>query len=412
LAATLPDFRQDSAPDAPFDMHQRDRAIWPCFTQEEADAASQVLLSNKVNYWTGTQTRCFEDEFAHWTGARHAIALANGTLALDAALQALGIGKGDEVIVSPRSFVASVSSVVNAGARPVFADVCRDAGTITPATIAPCITEATRAIIPVHLGGWPCDMEGILALARDHGLLLVEDCAQAHGARIDGRSVGTFGHAGAWSFCQDKIMTTGGEGGMLTCNDAAVFEKAWSLKDHGKSRAAIAQEGHPPGFRFVHESFGTNWRMTEIQGAIGRIQLGRMEQWRARRTRNAMIIAQALRVHGDIVRVPLPGARFDHAFYRLYAYARPARLGGGWNRDRLIAEMAAMGVPVMHGSCPEIYREKAFDGTGFRPDAPLPVARELGETSIAFLVHPTITEDGAKQIAGKVHHLLQHVPRA
>ncbi len=408
MVAALPKLRDLNAPQAKVDQQPG----WPCFSAEEADAVRDVLLSNKVNYWTGTQTRCFEEEFARWTGAAHGVALANGTLALDAALRALKIGDGDEVIVSPRSFIASVSCVVNAGARPVFVDICRESGNITPATIAAAITPQTRAIIPVHLGGWPCDMEGILALAREYYLAVIEDCAQAHGARIGGRSVGTFGEFGAWSVCQDKIITTGGEGGMLTCQDAALFESAWSLKDHGKSRAAVAAPAHTPGFRYVHESFGANWRMTEMQGAIGRIQLGRMPQWSAQRAHNALIIAQALRVHGDIIRMPLPGPRYDHAFYRLYAYARPARLGAGWTRDRLIAQMAELGVPVMHGSCPEIYREKAFDGTGIRPETPLPVARELGETSIAFLVHPTISENEAKQIASKVHQLLQQVPRA
>ena len=391
---------------------QEQPPVWPCFTTEEADAVARVLTSNKVNYWTGGEVRAFESAFASWADCAHGIALANGTLALDAALRALDLAPGDEVIVSPRSFIASVSSVVNAGARPVFADVCRDSGNITPQSIADVLTDKTRAVVPVHLGGWPCDMEGILALAAEHGLAVIEDCAQAHGSRIDGRSVGSFGTFGAWSFCQDKIMTTGGEGGMLTCQDDALFERAWSMKDQGKSRAAMQDGGHPPGFRYVHESFGTNWRMTEMQGAIGRIQLARIEEWHRLRARNAMILAQTLRVHGDIIRVPLPAPRFRHGFYRLYAYARPARLGKGWDRDRLIAELAQLDVPVMHGSCPEIYREKAFDGTGLRPKTPLPTARELGETSLAFLVHPTISEDGAKTIAGKVHQLLQNVPRA
>lgn len=386
--------------------------VWPCFTREEADAVASVLMSNRVNYHTGRQACEFERDFARWVGTSHGVALANGTLALDAALRALGIGRGDEVIVSPRSFIASVSCVVNAGARPVFADVDRDTGNITPQSIAEKLTKKTRAIVPVHLGGWPCDMEGILALAETHGLTVIEDCAQAHGARIDGRSVGTFGSFGAWSFCQDKIMTTGGEGGMLTCADDDLFERAWSIKDHGKSRAVMAAQGHPPGFRYVHDSFGTNWRMTEMQGAIGRIQLGRVNEWSAQRARNAMILAQTLRVHSDIIRMPLPGPRIHHAFYRLYAYARPPRIGDGWSRNRLIAEMALAGVPVMHGSCPEIYREKAFDNTRFRPESPLPVARELGETSIAFLVHPTIDEEEAKRIASKVHKVLQSVPRA
>ena len=195
---------------------------WPSFTVEEADAARAVLLSNKVNYWTGTECRNFETEFAAWCGTAHAVALANGTLALDVALKALGIGPGDEVVVTPRTFMASISCVVTAGATPVFADVDPDSGNLTAATIAAVLTPRTRAVIVVHLAGWPCDMDPIMALADQHGLKVIEDCAQAHGARYKGRSVGCMGHVGAWSFCQDKIMTTGGEGGMVTTNDAEI----------------------------------------------------------------------------------------------------------------------------------------------------------------------------------------------
>src|SRR5690606_10824692 len=245
---------------------------WPSFTTEEADAVREVILSNKVNYWTGQECRKFEQEFAAWTGCRHAVALSNGTLALDAALKALGIGPGDEVIVTPRTFLASVSCVINAGAKPVFAEVDRDSQNITASTIQAVLTERTRAVICVHLAGWPCDMDPIMALADERGLYVIEDCAQAHGAHYKGRPVGSIGHIGAWSFCQDKIMTTGGEGGMTTTNDQRLWSKMWSLKDHGKSWDALYKQQHPPGFRWLHESFGTNWRMMEMQAAIGRIQ--------------------------------------------------------------------------------------------------------------------------------------------
>src|SRR5690554_329018 len=268
---------------------------WPSFTHEEADAVQQVLLSNKVNYWTGTQCREFEKEFAAWVGTDHAIALANGTVALDLALKALGVGPGDEVIVTPRTFLASVSSVMNAGATPVFADVDRDSQNITATTIRAVMTPRTRAIVCVHLAGWPCEMDGIMALAHEHGLYVIEDCAQAHGARYKGRSVGSIGHVGTWSFCQDKIMTTGGEGGMVTTNDRELWSKMWSYKDHGKSWEAVYERQHPPGFRWLHESFGTNWRMTEMQSVIGRIQLKRMDKWRAARQRNAHTIQECAR---------------------------------------------------------------------------------------------------------------------
>ena len=380
---------------------------WPSFTNEEAEAVSDVLLSNKVNYWTGQIGREFEVEFADWAGTAHAVAVANGTLALDLALKALSIGEGDEVIVTPRTFIASVSSVVNCGATPIFADVDRNSGNIAPATIEPLITPRTKAIIPVHLAGWPCEMADILELAERYGLKVIEDCAQAHGARIDGRSVGSFGDVGAWSFCQDKIMSTGGEGGMVTTDSEALWSTMWSFKDHGKDWDAVYNQEHPPGFRFVHQSFGTNWRMLEVQAAIGRIQLGRMADWTARRTANALALAETLGQFESALRVPLPREGVTHAFYRLYAYLKPDGLAAGWDRDRLIAIMAGFGVPVMHGTCSEVYLEKAFDGTGLRPKTSLPVARELGETSLMFMVQPTITADHMVKICEAIEKVFK-----
>ena len=214
-------------------------AQWPSYSEEEQQAVARVLASGRVNYWTGEETRAFEREFADWAGAAHAVALFNGTVALDLALKALGIGAGDEVIVTPRTFIASVSSVVNAGATPVFADVDRDSGNISPDSVERIVGERTRAILPVHLGGWPCEMIALRDLADRRGLAIIEDCAQAHGARVDGASVGTFGEIGTWSFCQDKIITTGGEGGMVTTDDAELWSRMWSYKDHGKSWNAV-----------------------------------------------------------------------------------------------------------------------------------------------------------------------------
>ena len=369
------------------------RSSWPSFSDEEVDAVADVVRSNRVNYWTGQEGRLFEKEFAAWAGSGRAIALANGTLALDLALNALGIGPGDEVVVTPRTFIASVSCVVNAGATPVFADVDRNSGNISPATIASVIGPRTRAIIPVHLGGWPCDMGGIMALARDHDLHVIEDCAQAHGATVNGKSVGSIGDIGAWSFCQDKIMTTGGEGGMVTTDDEQLWSSMWSYKDHGKEWDAVYNRSHGEGFRWVHESFGTNWRMLEVQSAIGRIQLRRMAEWTRRRTEIADAITTALSPFASAVRVPLPGADHRHAYYRHYAYVRSDGLKPGWSRDRLVRELAAADVAVLHGTCPEVYLERAFEGTGLRPANRLPVARDLGETSMMFLTHPTMTDD-------------------
>jgi dTDP-4-amino-4,6-dideoxygalactose transaminase len=403
---------------------------WPSFTKEEADAAARVILSNKVNYWTGQECRQFEAEFAAWVGTSHAIALANGTVALDLALHGLGVGAvngglaADEVIVTPRTFLASVSCVVNAGAIPVFADVDSDSGNITADSIAKVLTPHTRAIIAVHLAGWPCDMDAIMALAEARGIKVIEDCAQAHGARYRGRSVGSIGHVGAWSFCQDKIMSTGGEGGMVTTSDAALWARMWAFKDHGKDFAAVYERAHPPGFRWLHESFGTNWRMLEVQGAIGRIQLGRMADWTRARADNTARLQAALAAFADAdgpVRVPdfacagCQGCKAatgcQHANYKFYAYVRPENLQAGWSRDRIVAEIMALGVPCYQGSCSEVYLEKAFDGTGWRPATALPVAQALGETSLMFLVHPTLTEAEIDKTCAAIGSVLRQAIR-
>ena len=381
---------------------------WPSFTQEEADAVSQVLLSNKVNYWTGTECREFEKEFAAWAGTDYAVALANGTLALDVALQAMGVGEGDEVIVTPRSFIASVSTVVNAGAMPLFADVEADTGNISARTIAPHITDKTKAIICVHLAGWPCDMDEIMALAKQHNLWVIEDCAQAHGAKYKGKAVGSIGHIGAWSFCQDKIMTTGGEGGMVTTNDKALWQKMWEYKDHGKNYDSIYHKQHPPGFRWLHDSFGTNWRMMEMQAVIGRIQLKKMAEWTKIRTQNAKILRDALTQFAgeqQFLRIPdmefhqVMGGDSVHAYYKYYVYVRPESLPENISRDSILNALNEKKIPCFSGSCSEIYLEKAFDNHPSRPKARLTVAKELGETSLMFLIHPTLTTNEMQTIA-------------
>jgi dTDP-4-amino-4,6-dideoxygalactose transaminase len=367
-------------------------APWPSFTDEEVDAVSSVMRSNKVNYWTGQECREFEKEFAQWSDAQHAIALSNGTLALDLALKVLGVGPGDEVVVTPRSFMASASCVVTAGAKPVFADVCRDTQNITAETIAAVLTLQTKAIICVHLAGWPCDMDAIMALANARNIKVIEDCAQAHGARYKGVSVGSFGHINAWSFCQDKIMTTGGEGGIVTTNDPELWSSAWSYKDHGKSFDAVYNRQHPPGFRWLHESFGTNWRMLEVQGVIGRIQVKRMKQWQEARKHNSLAILDAAK-QCPALRIPSVPADIEHAWYRCYMFVKPEMLKSDWSRDRIVQEISSRGVPCFQGSCSEMYLEKAFQDMHLQPPQRLPVAMELGSTSIAFLVHPTLLQE-------------------
>jgi hypothetical protein len=365
---------------------------WPYFDDEQVEAAAAVLRSGRINYWTGEECRHFEREYAEYLGRRHAIALANGTVALELALQAFGIGDGDEVIVPSRTYVATASCAVMRGAVPVVADVDCDSQCITAESIARVLTPRTRAIVVVHLAGWPCDMDPILALARERGLRVIEDCAQAHGAFYKGRPVGAFGDAAAFSFCQDKIITTGGEGGLLALDDEAAWERAWAHKDIGRSYDAVYRRSHAPGFRWLTESFGTNWRMTEMQAALGRIQLRRLPAWIEARRRNAEVWRSAI---ADLpaIRCPVPPSGVLHSYYKFYAFVRPQALRPGENRDTILARLEADGVPCGVGSCSEIYLEKAFADRGWQPAGRLPVARELGETSMMFMVHPTLDED-------------------
>ena len=377
---------------------------WPSFTEKEADAVKNILLSNKVNYWTGQECREFEKEFASFSGTKYAVALANGTVALDVALKALQIGTGDDVIVTSRTFLASASSIVTAGANPIFADVELDSQNISRRTIEAVLTPNTKAIICVHLAGWMCDMDPIMQLASEKGLYVIEDCAQAHGAKYKGKPAGSIGHIAAWSFCQDKIMTTGGEGGMVTTNDESLWRKMWSYKDHGKSYDSVYNKQHPPGFRWLHDSFGTNWRMMEIQAVIGRIQLTYMPDWTKNRIENADKILKAFD-HSNYFTVNRPTDDYLHAQYKCYVQVNINALPSGWSRDRIMQFINAEGVPCYSGSCSEVYLEHAFDNTNWRPKERLKNAQQLGETSLMFLVHPTLSEDNINKTVDAIQKL-------
>ena len=380
---------------------------WPSYSEEEVEATSTVLRSGKVNYWTGEEGCLFEQEFADFCGVEYAVALANGTVALELALHSLGVGAGDEVIVTSRTFIASVSAIVAVGATPVFSDVDRSSQNITAETIAVAITEKTQAIITVHLAGWPCDMDSIMKLAKQHNLYVVEDCAQAHGATYKGKQVGSIGDVGCWSFCQDKIMTTGGEGGMVTTNNRDLWSKIWSYKDHGKSWDAIYTKDQPSGFGFkwLHESFGTNGRMTEMQAAIGRIQLSHMSEWHQARTDNANAILDVCEKFPSLFYVPRPPANIKHAWYKCYVFVRSEGLRDGWARDQIIEEINARDIPCYQGICPEVYLEKTFEDTNFYPKNRLQVAKELGELSLMFLVHPTLTREDIELTCSRINEV-------
>ncbi len=374
------------------------RSKWPVYGDDEVDAVVSVLRSGRVNSLQhGDHCRSFERSFAEACGMPYAISLANGTLALELALRALEIGLGDDVVVTSRSFVASASCVANCGATPVFADVDANSQNLTAESVRAALTPATRAVVIVHLAGFSCEMDELCALAEEKGLKLIEDCAQAHGATYKGRPVGSFGDAAAFSFCTDKIMSTGGEGGMLVLRDEAVHRRAWSYKDHGKDYRLAMQKSSEPVFRWMHSSIGTNFRMTEMQAAIGLHQLAKLRQWVEERRQRARILDD---IFADVklFRVPTPKNHIGHAYYKYYLFVRPERLKIGWSRDRILREAAALGAPCQAGSCPEIYREKAFSDGAANDHTTLPNARLLGETSLLLPVDQTLTLNDVREM--------------
>lgn len=374
---------------------------WPSFDDDDVAAASRVLHSGQVNYWTGKEGDLFEQEFSSWVGARHAVALANGTVALELCLRALGVGPGDEVIVPAVTFIASASAVVALGATPVVVDVDPQSHCLDADTVAPAIGPRTAAVIVVHLGGWAADVPGVIELAHRHGVAVVEDCAQAHGARRGGRSVGTLGEIAAWSFCQDKILTTAGEGGAVTTQDRALWRTCWELKDHGKDHELATAPPDTAGFRWVHRRFGTNARLSEIQAAVGRVQLTRADDYLATRRRHAETLSRLL-ADEPALDLPEPPADVHHAWYRFRMRVRPEALGPGWTRDEVIRAVRAEGARCDQGGCAEIQRERAFGDLPAR----LPVAADIGETCLALPVHPTLSDCDVADLADAVHKVL------
>ncbi len=383
---------------------------WPVFGDEDIAAVSAVLRSGRVNYWTGEETQKFEKEFSAAVGCRYGVAVANGTLALEAALAALEIGPGDDVLVSCRSYVASASCCVMRGARPVFADVDPESQNVTAETLEAALTPRTRAIIAVHLAGRPCEMDAIMRLAIPRGLAVIEDCAQAHGATYRGRPVGSLGDVAAFSFCQDKILTTGGEGGMVVTNREDLWQRAWSVKDHGKDWDAVHRRDPEAVFKWLHHSVGSNWRMTEMQGVLGRFALRRLPRWAAQRRELATHLESRLQTLPALRTTPAP-RHIEHAYYKYYAFLRPEYLQAGWTRDRVVKAIQAEGIACGSGICPEIYREQAFADGNSCPAQRLAVARQLGETSLMFQVHPTLSLDDMDDTFQAVERVLQAATR-
>lgn len=377
---------------------------WPHYDDDEIAAVNDVLISGKVNYWTGTVGKEFEKAFATYHGCKYGIALANGTLALELALKTLGIASGDQVIVPCRTFIATASAVANCGAAPMVADVDLISQNITLESIKVVYTPDCKGIIVVHLGGRPCDMDSILAFAREKNIWVIEDCAQAHGAKYKGQSVGSFGDVAAFSCCQDKIISTGGEGGVLITNNQQHWQKAWALKDHGKNYAKVHCDQHPPGFRWVHDDFGSNYRLTEMQAAIGLKQLAKLDGWLLQRR------AHAAHFNRRFIAVPglqttEPDDAYYHAYYKYTVMLVSEQLHSGWDRDRIMATLNAEGIPCTVGSCPGIHLEKAFKDNP--QTGSFESAKQLASRSLMFPVHPTLSENDIDYIADRVQKVME-----
>jgi dTDP-4-amino-4,6-dideoxygalactose transaminase len=381
---------------------------WPYYEQDEIEAATAVLLSRKVNYWTGEIGKRFEQEYALSVDKRFGIALSNGTVALELALRAFNIGPGDEVIVASRSYVASASCVLIVGATPVFADVDIASGNLSAETIAPHITKKTKAVIPVHIGGLPSDMPGIMQLAEQQNIKVIEDCAQAHGASIANVKVGGWGHAAIFSFCQDKIISTGGEGGMLVLDDEQAYKAAWAYKDIGRDFDAVYHQQHPPGFRWYTHTAGSNFRMTEVQAAIGLKQLSKLNAWISRRNVIAQKLVAALSQASFIKFPSVSHSDVTHAYYRVYGLIDLKSQSDAENhslRNEFVASLSEMGLPCFSGSCSEIYLEKAFES--YYDGQRMPNAKYYAERAFCLLAHPTITDDQVNQAVKLIKTLLK-----
>jgi dTDP-4-amino-4,6-dideoxygalactose transaminase len=400
---------------------------WPQFDDEAIKAVEDVLRSGKVNYWTGPKGMAFEEEFAAWQGSKFAVSTSSGTSALHAALSALGIGPGDEVIVPSYTFIASSFSIVQAGAVPRFADVNLDDHCLSVGSAEKLINKRTKAIMPVHLYGNVCDMDPILELARKHGLYVIEDNAEAFGGSYKGKRTGTLGHMAACSFCQNKTFTTGGEGGMVTTDDEELAWNARSFRDHGydvKERLNLLEmEQKLP---YIHNMVGWNYRMTEMQSAIGLAELERMDSWNMpARRRNAHVIMDAIKDLPQVKYMPIDTDERRNGWYVL-AFSLDIE-----NMDcdisQFVAAAGAEGAPCWKVFWPQCHTEKAFTAHNAFGRSGFPFAsKEYADpTSVDYskvsapnavwhqshtftcFAYPTFTEEDCQQIGAALAKVIQ-----
>lgn len=350
---------------------------WPVLSNEDAAAASDALRSGHLTQLTGPYVRDFERDFGMWNGAGDCIATSSGTTAIHAVLVALDIGPGDEVIVPAHTFIASATPVLHQGATPVFADVDDRTFCLDPESVRTRITDRTKAIIAVHLNGHPADMDALLEMGNERGIPVIEDAAQAHGAEHHGRMAGTIGLAGCFSFWEDKIMTTGGEGGAIVTDDYALADRLKRIRHHG--------EGAIEGERaYYHLDLGYNYRMTSMQAATGRVQLQHLGEYLIARRRNAEYLSGRLNeVPG--IDPPFVEEYARHAFYKYIGRVRPET---GIEIERFVAAVAAEGLPISRRYPTPLPRQPVFRDAGLSGE-PCPVAERLSGELFTLLVHPT-----------------------
>jgi dTDP-4-amino-4,6-dideoxygalactose transaminase len=376
---------------------------WPVMSDKMINSVTDVLKSGKLNQWNNTAVKDFEKKFANYFGSNYAIAVFNGTVALELCIKTLGLKEGDEVIVTPRTFIASASCCAWYGIKPVFVDVDINSQNITLNTIKTAITDKTKAVILVHLAGWPCDLQEICSYCRQKGIYIIEDCAQAHGAKYNNKSVGTWGDINAWSFCQDKIITTGGEGGMVTTNCPHLYKLAWSLKDHGKGYDTVFNKEHPNGFRWLHENIGTNWRMMPIQAVIGSHALDELKGWIEHRRNIASIYNNVLKECIG-VRLTNPPENVYHSYYKYYFFIEPSKFK--ISRDKLIELINNENIFCQVGSCSEVYKENAL--AHFIPKTELSTTKKLFETAFLLKCDPCLSEETATKNINIIKNILNN----
>ena len=374
---------------------------WPYYENDEIEASAKVMHSGLVNYRTGTEGKKFEEEFANYCNTKYALTVTNGTAALEIALEALGIGEGDEVIVPSRTFIATASSVVRRGAKAVVADIDRYSQNITIDSILKVISPKTRAIIPVHLAGWPVELDPIIELANDSNIHIIEDCAQAHGATYKDRKVGSIGKVGCFSFCQDKIISTGGEGGMIVTNDKDLYKKMWSIRDHGWDYDLTKNMDSKPGFKWMVDSFGSNYRMTEFQSAIGRIQLKKLDEWLNIRTKNAQFYSNALNKINMTENLHPPNY-IKHSYYKFNILLKEDTLAAEWSRDLIMQELNKRMIPVRVGSCPDISKEKAFSKESLQNENVKINTEQIANLTMLLPTHHTLSNDSINFITSNL----------